>query len=341
MKPALVVAVGLAIAVGASAGARKGDVLVSSHVERAPGQDASQPFTLRALHVGAAPAIDGLKLVETAGQVTLLYSTQERSQPYPYELVIHAAPLTDIARASEVARIPRKLGVAPRWDALPVGDRYEILYEVAGGAINDINLQDAQGNITQVSVKHSLESFTRPHFVRQGTGVAASDVGAVAERKRVVVFPGGTKQEVEYVALADGDDGIVGGTTERWVAAKSLMSGDTLFNTLPGRLTLSSVLPAGTRSITVPDLLVYEFDAAALANDVVVFATSKPALLIHGARPHRPFRLTTEDRRWLLQLSRPTILVTAQFVHLAAIVSPRSDQAAILYGAVPIGALGQ
>jgi hypothetical protein len=339
VKPRLLAAVGLVIAIGSGAGARMGGVVVGSYVDSASGQDDSQSFRLRVLPIAAAPAIDRLKLVEASGQVTLLYSTQERGEPSPYELVIHAAPIADVARVSEVARIPRMLGVAPQWDALPVGDRYEILYEVAGGAINDIHFQDAQGNTTRVSLEHSHESFTRPHFVRQSADAGTADVGAVADRKKVVVFPGGTKQTVKYVALTDGDDGVVGRATEHWVAAKNLMSGDTLFNTLPGRLTLSFVVPAAVRSTSVPDLLVYEFDAAAIANDVLVFATSKPALLILASRPHRPFRLSTEIQRSLSQLSRPTVLVTSQLVHLAAIVSVRSDQAVVVYGTVPVDAL--
>jgi hypothetical protein len=340
MKRMFVVAVALAVAAASCAGTRKG-AMMSSTSGTAGEQDDSQSFTLRPLSVAGAPAIDGIKLVESGGQITLLYSTQDRSQPFRYELVIHAAPVDDIARASEVARIARMLPVTPRWDAQSIGNRYEVVYEVAGGAINDIHFQDAQGNTTRVSAEHSLEGFTRPHFVRQGTAVGASDVGAVANRKKVVVFPGGTKAAVKYVELAEGDDGVVGGAKDRWVAAKSVMSGATLFNVLPGRLTLSLSGAVGTGSRVVPDLLVYEFDADALANDIVVFATSKPALLILGRRPERPFRFTAENRSSLSQLSRPTVLVTSRFVHLAAVVSPRTDQAAILYGAVPIGALLQ
>lgn len=312
--------------------------MTNSNVGAAGEQDDGQPFMLRPLPIADAPAIDAIKLVERQGQITLLYSTQDRSRPYQYQLVIHAAPVADITRTSEVARIARMLPVTPRWDAQPAGDGYEIVYEVAGGAINDIDVQDAQGNSTTVSTEHSHESFTRPHFVRQGGDGGTSDVGAVADRKRVVVFPGGTKAAVKYTSLADGDDGIVGGTLDRWVAAKNIMSGATLFNAPPGRLTLSL---SGSVAAVVPDLLVYEFDAAALANDVVVFATSKPALLILGRRPERPLRLAAEDRASLSQLSRPTVLVASQRVHLAAIVRPRSDQAVILYGAVPVGALLQ
>jgi len=35
------------------------------------------------------------------------------------------------------------------------------------------------------------------------------------------------------------------------------------------------------------------------------------------------------------------VLVASQRIHLAAIVRPRSDQAVILYGAVPVSALLQ
>jgi hypothetical protein len=334
------VAVALSIAAASCAGTWKG-AMTNSNVGAAGEQDDGQPFMLRPLPIADPPAIDAIKLVERQGQITLLYSTQDRSRPYQYQLVIHAAPVADITRTSEVARIARMLPVTPRWDAQPAGNGYEIVYEVAGGAINDIDLQDAQGNSTTVSTEHSHESFTRPHFVRRGGDAGTSDVGAVADRKRVVVFPGGTKAAVKYTALADGDDGIVGGAQDRWVAAKNIMSGATLFNAPPGRLTLSLSGAVGTGSRVVPDLLVYEFDADAVANDIVVFATSKPALLILGRRPERPFRLAADNRNSLSQLSRPTVLVTSQFVHLAAVVSPRTDQAAILYGAVPVGALLQ
>jgi hypothetical protein len=339
LKPMFLVAVALSIAAASCAGTWKG-AMTNSNVGATGEQDDGQPFMLRPLPIADAPAIDAIKLVERQGQITLLYSTQDRSRPNQYQLVIHAAPVADITRLSEVARIVRMLPVTPRWDAQPAGGGYEIVYEVAGGAINDIDVRDAQGNSTTVSTEHSHESFTRPHFVRQG-GAGTSDVGAVADRKRVVVFPGGTKAAVKYTPLADGDDGIVGGTQDRWVAAKNIMSGATLFNAPPGRLTLSLSGAVGTGSRVVPDLLVYEFDADALANDLVVFATSKPALLILGHRPERPLRLAAEDRTSLSQLSRPTVLVASQRIHLAAIVRPRSDQAVILYGAVPVSALLQ
>jgi hypothetical protein len=339
MKPWFAVAVGLAMAAASCIGPGKGVVNMSSMAGSAAEEDGNRGLTLRPVRIAGARAIDGLKLVEAAGQPTLLYSTQAETPDRRYELVIRAAPIADMTRATEVARIGRMLPTPPQWDARPVGDRYEIVYEMAGGAVNAVLFQDGQGNTRRVSDEHPFESFTRPHFVRAGRG-STTDVGAVADLKKVVVFPRGTIQSAAYTALADGADGIVGGTMDRWVVAKSAMSGAALFDTLPGRLTLSWVGATDVRRIMVPDLLVYELDAAPLANDIVVFATSKPALLIRDRRLDRPYQLAAEDRRWLLWLSQPTILVTAQSVHLAALAHPGRDEAVVLYAAMPITALG-
>jgi hypothetical protein len=339
MKPLFFLAIGFLCAAASCADTQKGAAIMGSTSGTTGTQDDGPVLALRPLRIADASTIDGLKLVLGDGQPILVYSTQVQTPPYA--LVVHAAPIADIARVSEVARIARTLPVAPLWDARLVGSRYEILYELAGGAVNAILLQDAAGASTGVSDAHPMESFTHPHFVRAGVQGQTTDVAAVADLKRLVVFPGGAKQPVKYAALADGADGVVGGTAGYWTVAKSAMSGESLFDTLPGRITMSGIGGSGRRSVTVPDLLAYELDAAPLGNDVVIFATSRPALVILGQRPERQYRLTAENRSWLLQLSRPTILVTSQFVHLAAIVSPGSDRAAILYGAIPIGVFGK
>jgi hypothetical protein len=343
LKPLFCAAVLLTIAVTSVALTSKGALIMTSSVGSGAAQGDTQGVALRPLPIDGAEAIDGLQLVETAGKLTLLYSTQTEAPSGEYELVINAAPIANPAARIEVARIGRLLPPTPQWDARPVGDRYEIVYDEAGGAVNEIHHRDVEGNVTRLSTQHPYESFSRPHFVRSPAGTGTEDVGAVVDLKKVVVFPGGTTTPVKYVVLADGTDGIVGTLQNRWVAAKNSMSGLTLFDTLPGRLTLTRVgdTDGDTRSSIVPDLLVYELDAAALGSDVVVFATGKPAVLVLGARPHRPYRLGAENRSWLSQLSEPTMLITPQALHLAAIANPGSDRAIILYGSVPISALAQ
>jgi hypothetical protein len=316
------------------AGTPRGPVAMSSTAV----QDAGQTFTMRRLAIPDPKTVDGLRLVERGSELTLLYSTQAASGR-EHELVIHAAPVAEITRATEVARVGRLLPPPPQWDARPAGGGYELLYEVAGGAVDAIVFQDAQGNTRSVSAEHPFETFSRPRFIEPIAG-GASDVSAIAGFKKVVVFHAGTAKQVKYETLADGSDGVVVATPDRSVVVKTTLSGPALFDVLPGRLSLSRSGGRTPAAVTVPDLLAYEFDAAAVGNDIVLVATSMPAVVVSSRRPERAYRLNAENKSWLLQLSRPTVLVTPQSLHLAAIASPGSDQATILYGTVPVAALG-
>lgn len=300
-------------------------------------QDANRTFVMNPLPVPNAPAIDGLALVERRGVPTLLFSTQAAGPGY--QLVLHAAPVADASRAAEVMRIDRMLPVPPAWDARPAGTGFDVVYERALGAVNAIVFRDAQGNTVSVSEAHPSESFSRPHFVDAAGG---PDIAATADFRRIVVFPGGARAAVKYLPLADGADGVVGGAAERWAASKNSMSGEPMFDVLPGRLTVTRIGAGGTRTAeTVPDFLAYELDAAPNGGDVVIFATSRPAQVFLASRAERPFRLSAANRAWLLQLSRPAVLVTAQAIHLAAIAQPQTDEAAVLYGTLPLSALAE
>jgi len=65
-------------------------------------------------------------------------------------------------------------------------------------------------------------------------------------------------------------------------------------------------------------------------------ATVTPALLFVD---RDPFRIDAEDRAWLQHLTRPAILVTLPVRPPRRDRPPHSDQAAIVYGAMPIEAL--
>jgi hypothetical protein len=329
-------AMGLLVAAVSCAATPNGAGMTST-TAGASAQDDNQTLTLRPLPIEAS-AIDGLQLVDTPDGPMLLYSTQSEQDGRSYALVIRALTIGDAPRSVEVARIPRLLPVPPQWDARPAGAGWEVVYEVAGGAVNWIERRDAQGNVTNVSAEYPIESFTRPHFVK--TGGASPDIGAVVDLQRVVVFPGGARQAVKYVVLAEGADGLVGGATERWVVSKNMMSGIALFDAPAGRLTISrGAGGAAGRSLMVPDLIVHEIAADDLGGDVLVFATGRPAVLIAGRRPDRPYAVAAENRSWLLQLSRPTLLVTADRVHVAAVANPLTGQAQVVYGSVPLRAL--
>src|SRR5262245_9655150 len=108
MKPMLCLAVGLVIAAASCAGPPKGAVIMSNNPGTRAAQDERDAFAMRPLRLADAPLVDAVKLVEVAGQPTLLYSTRVPDGG-PYDLVIKAVPVADPARASQVASIAQML----------------------------------------------------------------------------------------------------------------------------------------------------------------------------------------------------------------------------------------
>jgi hypothetical protein len=130
-----------------------------------------------------------------------------------------------------------------------------------------------------------------------------------------------------------------------WAVTKTIVGGAAVFDRPPGRLSLVRLgkLDAGavTSTVAFPGFLAFEFDAAPLGSDVVVFATGKPAALLVASRPARAITLGAAERRWLSNLSRPTLSTTGGRLHVAAIANPGTEDARILYGDFPAGALRQ
>lgn len=300
------------------------------------------PIVLRELPIVDSPHVDGIKLVAVRDKLMLIYSIQKSDPPLHYEMAVFAASVEEPAAMEPVATVKRLLPAPPMWDARydEATQSLELIYEQAGGALSSLIFQDGAGRATCITSNHPFESFFRPHFLR-GAERTTPDIGAVVDNRSVVVFPHSAKLEpTEYVSLTPHGDGLVGQSDERWVVAKSVLSGSALFDVLPGRLSLmhfpTDQRQQEPRSTAFPDVVAFEFDAANVDSDVVVFATGKPSVLLLGSRPGRPKHLTASDRRWLGRLSRPTIHVASEFVHLAAIANRESPHAVVLYAEIPI-----
>jgi hypothetical protein len=304
----------------------------------------SERLPLKPLALPDASRIDGLKLLDTRDGPVLLFSTQERTAQGGYELLIRAAPVNAPARVTKVAAVEKLLPARALWDArLNANEKIELVFELAGGAINALMLQDAAGARRSVSAAHPFESFHRPHFVRVALGALSEDVGAVADHKSVVVFPDAlVSKPPAYVALASSAEGLVGEGVSGWAVLKALVGGPALFDVMPGQLVLawtSTVKGPQTGPLPFPSTLVYEFDAARLGNEVAVFATGTPAALLLSSRPARQRLFDAPDLQWLSRLSQPTMAVGATHLHLAALVEPGTPGARVLYGAIPLATL--
>jgi hypothetical protein len=136
---------------------------------------------------------------------------------------------------------------------------------------------------------------------------------------------------------------VVGEAMGIWCVTKAKIGGVAAYNEMPGRLALSrrSGLDAAAPNSTTsfPGTIAFEFDAVAIAEEIVIFATGKPAVLLLASRPARPVMLAAKNRQWLSHLSRPTASSSGGRLHIAAIANPRSDDAQVLYGDFAVDAL--
>jgi len=311
------------------------------------GGTSDHAFVLQSLPIREATRVDGLKLIETARGSKLLYSVQVCRSPRrgldDCEMKIQAVELSAPSTVAPVVSLPRPLPPPPRWDARATEGGYEFLYEEAGGALYRLLLRKPSGETGSPSAADPFQSFARPRFLR-GDSNSLAAASATVDDKALVVFPDASANPpTHYIRISESPDGVVGKAAGWWLVTKATMAGAASFNELPGRLSLlrlSRLDPkAVVSSIAFPGLLAYEFDAAGLGDDVAIFATGKPAVLLLASRATKPIALVAGERRWLSKLSRPTLSVAAGRVHVAAIANPGTDDARILYGDFAIDTL--
>lgn len=298
-------------------------------------------FSLRQLDLRDTDRIDGIKLTASGAAVTLVYSVQEAMPPAGTKMVIRAAAVDDLENSKVVATVDQLLPAKARWDVRESTSRgYDLVFERAGGALNALMFKDSTGAEILLSVSHPFESFFRPHFVI-GTHGALPQVAATADKKKTVLFPPNAhSQPTHYEVVAECADALVGQGKRGWVVTKALVSGRSLFDVLPGKLSIiwRANSPGGEKpqNVPFPDLVAFEFDAANANDDVIVFATAKPAVLLRASAPAKPIHLSAAERSELSQLASPTVIVVSQYVHLAAIANPGTKGAKVLYGKFPV-----
>jgi hypothetical protein len=258
---------------------------------------------------------------------------------------IRAVALNDLTRVSHIASLPRPLPPPPRWDVRASdGGGYQVLFDEAGGALSRILLSDTAVRPVPPGAETAFQSFACPRFVRTMSAAHAKAFSATLDGKALVVFADfGAPPPMKWLQLADTPDGVVGEAMGLWWVTKAKFGGVAAYNEMPGRLALSrrSGLDAAAADSTTnfPGTIAFEFDAVAIDEEIVIFATGKPAVLLLASRPARPITLVAEEWPWLSHLSRPSVSGSAGRVHVAAIANPHGDDARILYGDFAVNAL--
>jgi hypothetical protein len=209
-------------------------------------------------------------------------------------MTISAVSIAEPNRPTCVAVASRPLPPPPRWDARPSGlDRYDIVYDQAGGALFRLLRLDGSGHRASPSAAYPFQSFHSPRFVRGSASAPDAGVAAILDKKAAVVFSSGMAAS-GAVTVAPAQAAVTGkeGEADWWLVAMTAVSVPRSFGGLPGLLSLLrfSGLGGAPMSITsFPGVIVAEFDAVAIDGDVAVFATGHSALLLLETNRRSPW----------------------------------------------------
>lgn len=213
-----------------------------------------------------------------------------------------------------------------------------LVMQDAGGALNSLTVHASNAGAALVTKQYPLRNFSRPRFVRGKLPY----VSAIMDNKQLVVFPARTPADCgSFVELGVADDGELLAIQENYILfLKSKRAGKARGGVLPGELKCTSldrqfkevkalVAPFGTEAV-------YEFSACAIDKSPAVLGTLADGLSLALLRDRRVQTMRFTAPGEMGEAFSPTICTAASDVHVAILVSPKTRDARILYGKVPI-----
>jgi hypothetical protein len=286
-----------------------GNVRESRDKDRDKKMDESKPRLEASMPDAAvdAAAVRSLRLVAGPDGPRLAYSvTRPSGQPVLRHVTTVMLRATPGRAEAPLVEVPQLLPPPPAWDLahLPSGG-YELVYEVAGGALNALVLRSTlpSGDEQRVSGQHPLESFAQPRFVRE----APPPAPVLAEHDDdLVVFtrPAAGQPFPKYRRITAGSGAVALTTAGGYLLFyKVLVPGPERGEDLsPGVLHVlplsADFAPLGEPARPFGERVVYELDAATGDGRACVLATTQAgAALLCGAPDGRELALLREISR--------------------------------------------
>jgi hypothetical protein len=286
---------------------------------------------------GVASRIDGLRLVEEGGALSLLYSTTGRArQPsgmFEFEMVISAVPLATSTRPAERFRVPLLFAGAPDWDS----DGKALVFTANTGAGVQLILQG--GDATLLREQGPFDAHAAPRLVRGGGGAVTAAEGAP---RRWLLFrqPGGKSEP-----LGAADEGVLlrrdfGYCELSKASAEGPPRGPQI---APGRLRLRFRSPelAELGEGLAHGGAIYQLDAAMLGPaHLAALATTAAGASLLLLRAAPGLAALDAERVWPGPvLAFPTTCAQGTALTVAAVVHHNTPAARVLHGRVALAEL--
>lgn len=279
----------------------------------------SSPLFLTPVAGAGLAGVDGLRAVATVDGLRWAVSTFGEKEDGGFETVLAARPWPETGEPAQRIALPQMLPGQTSWDLAWVGDGvFEIVYEVAGGATNDLSLKpwergresdarepapprpagaplqevelvEESGTDLLVNAGRMEQGYNQPRFADPVLAGGRCAVSAVADDRRLALFEPDGDSAYRYRETGVSCDLAVvlrpaGGG---WLAVcQRHVSGLPRPGThaRPGKLTLhlwdAGLVPVAPAVELFGGAPVYDFDAALCDAGVAVLATAQSGALL-------------------------------------------------------------
>ena len=181
-----------------------------------------------------------------------------------------------------LTKIQALVPAMPAWDAAPQNGHVDIVYELAGGALNALILLAPPAAPVSITAAYPANNFAKPRFAKMHAG-SPRWVTAILESKTCVALP--VPRSGKYHVLADCADGLLlaDGPGYTFLYKVDLPGAARGIATLPGSLHLQSLdaqlQPVG-KPVDVSKEKIFEFDAEIRDHTLILLATTSTGCFV-------------------------------------------------------------
>jgi hypothetical protein len=285
---------------------------------------------------------DIIKLAKTKKGNRLFFS-ETNSNGSNYETIISSIEFSNDPDVAQINfTISQILPPPPNWDiTITLDGSLLIVYEMAGGATNDLWLDNDQGKRFSVRGGRPFASFTYPRFVKR-LGIMQGEKLSVLEDSKLVALVQKTKPELyeSNLELLTANKAVIVPHKKNYLIfyrkdIPGVVRGDDLPpGVLHWRILGSDFVPLELGGKVFGDKTIFEFDVDILGEQAAILATSKEGFVLASGLLNKDsfdWKFFEEKIRQN-ELISPTLLAEENIFQFAFLEMLPNDEIRIIRG---------
>jgi hypothetical protein len=279
------------------------------------------------------PGAEAIRAVRNKDTAFLTTSRTTSTPPLGAETTFAALPAKEGGDWRSIASVRQIVPAHPAWDAAAdSGNRWQIVYEEAGGAVNALVIRALSGETRGLTGAYPMQSFSLPRFAKTFRELSLW-VTAVLDNRICVALP--LAQAGPYTELGECAEGLLVKDGLGFVfLSKMRTPGKVRGNSIaPGKLQArrfgANLQPVGEPTEALRGTI-FQFDAVVAEGKLVIVATTSDGIVV-ASTSVGSLQFKTQEYRAPSALSYPTLLpVSAESVIIYLLDAEESVKARIL-----------